>query len=52
MVEVTAPDPAAGQVLVRNLFMSLDPGMLLLMGGGSCVPAPRYEIGAVRGRDR
>ncbi|MET8453735.1 NADP-dependent oxidoreductase, partial [Streptomyces sp. NPDC005209] len=35
IVEVTVPDPAAGQVLVRNLFMSLEPGMLLLMGGGS-----------------
>ncbi|MFJ9849978.1 hypothetical protein [Streptomyces sp. NPDC101150] len=46
IVEVTVPDPAAGQVLVRNLFMSLDPGMLLLMGGDSPLPAPRYEIGA------
>ncbi|MEU1405400.1 NADP-dependent oxidoreductase [Streptomyces sp. NPDC005728] len=39
--------PAPGQVLVRNLFMSLDPGMLLLMSGGSHLPMPRYEVGEV-----
>ncbi|QTE02183.1 NADP-dependent oxidoreductase [Streptomyces cyanogenus] len=46
IVEVAVPDPTPGQVLVRNLFLSLDPGMLLLMAEGSRLPLPRYEIGA------
>ncbi len=44
---VTVPDPAPGQVLVRNLFMSLDPGMLMLMEGESGLPMPGYEVGEV-----
>ncbi|MFI1363555.1 NADP-dependent oxidoreductase [Streptomyces griseochromogenes] len=47
VVTTTVPDPAPGQVLVRNLFMSLDPGMLLLMSGGPRLPMPRYEVGQV-----
>ncbi|WP_333740330.1 NADP-dependent oxidoreductase [Streptomyces sp. IBSBF 2806] len=46
IVEVTVPEPVEGQVLVRNLFMSLDPGMLMLVVGGPSLPAPRYEVGA------
>ncbi|MGA5036367.1 NADP-dependent oxidoreductase [Streptomyces capoamus] len=46
IAEVAVPDPAPGQVLVRNLFLSLDPGMLLLMAEGPRLPLPRYEIGA------
>ncbi|MFF4399114.1 NADP-dependent oxidoreductase [Streptomyces sp. NPDC001480] len=45
ITEVPVPDPAPGQVLVRNLFLSLDPGMLLLMSGEPGLPMPRYEIG-------
>ncbi|GAA3656141.1 NADP-dependent oxidoreductase [Nonomuraea antimicrobica] len=47
IAEVTVPDPAVGQVLVRNLFMSLEPGMLMLIAGISGLPMPRYEIGKV-----
>ncbi|MGW7254497.1 NADP-dependent oxidoreductase [Streptomyces sp. NPDC054834] len=45
IAEVPVPDPAPGQVLVRNLFLSLDPGMLLLMSDEPGLPLPRYEIG-------
>ena len=34
IVETQIPDPAAGQFLVRNLYLSLDPYMRMLMGGG------------------
>ncbi|MET9765160.1 NADP-dependent oxidoreductase [Streptomyces sp. NPDC006372] len=47
IVEVGIPAPAPGQVLVRNLFMSLDPGMLMLIAGGSALPMPTYEVGEV-----
>ncbi len=47
VVEVPVPDPAPGQVLVRNLFMSLDPGMLMLIAGEAGLPMPGYEVGAV-----
>ncbi|KUN29661.1 NADP-dependent oxidoreductase [Streptomyces antibioticus] len=47
IVEVDVPAPAPGQVLVRNLFMSLDPGMLLLIAGRSSLPMPSYEVGEV-----
>ncbi|MEU6665080.1 NADP-dependent oxidoreductase [Streptomyces sp. NPDC046727] len=46
ITEVAVPDPAPGEVLVRNLFLSLDPGMLLLMAADSRLPTPRYELGA------
>jgi NADPH-dependent curcumin reductase CurA len=47
IAEVAVPAPAQGQVLVRNLFMSLDPGMLTLIAGESGLPMPRYEVGEV-----
>ncbi len=47
IVEAPVPAPAPGQVLVRNLFMSLDPGMLMLIAGGSPLPMPRYAVGEV-----
>ncbi|MCQ9129214.1 NADP-dependent oxidoreductase [Streptomyces hilarionis] len=47
ITEVAVPDLAPGQVLVHNLFMSLDPGMLMLMEGESGLPMPRYELGEV-----
>jgi hypothetical protein len=47
IAEVAVPAPAQGQVLVRNLFMSLDPGMLTLFAGESSLPMPRYEVGEV-----
>lgn len=47
ITEVDVPNPASGQVLVRNLFMSLDPGMLMLIMGEPGLPMPRYEVGEV-----
>lgn len=47
ILEVAVPNPEPGQVLVRNLFMSLDPGMLMLITGESGLPMPRYEVGEV-----
>ncbi|WP_372406557.1 NADP-dependent oxidoreductase [Streptomyces luteireticuli] len=45
LVEAPVPAPAPGEVLVRNLYMSLDPGMLMLIAGESGLPMPRYELG-------
>ncbi|MFI6791644.1 NADP-dependent oxidoreductase [Nonomuraea sp. NPDC050383] len=47
IAEVAVPDPVVGQVVVRNLFMSLEPGMLMLIAGVSGLPMPRYEVGEV-----
>ncbi|WP_119728047.1 NADP-dependent oxidoreductase [Thermomonospora amylolytica] len=47
ITEVAVPGPAPGQVVVRNLFMSLDPGMLMLIAGESGLPMPPYEVGEV-----
>ncbi|MGP8304157.1 NADP-dependent oxidoreductase [Streptomyces inhibens] len=47
IAEVAVPDPTPGQVLVRNMFMSLDPGMLMLIAGEPGLPMPRYEVGEV-----
>ena len=47
VTEVAVPDPAPGQALVRNLFMSLGPGMLSLVEGKPGLPIPRYEVGEV-----
>ncbi|MBO8193007.1 NADP-dependent oxidoreductase [Streptomyces oryzae] len=47
LVEAPVPRPAPGQVLVRNLYMSLDPGMLMLMSGQSQLPSPGYGVGEV-----
>ncbi|MBT2209279.1 NADP-dependent oxidoreductase [Actinomadura sp. NEAU-AAG7] len=46
LVEVTVPDPAPGQVLVRNMFMSIDPGSLLRMDDLSRLDIPHFELGA------
>ena len=44
LARVDVPDPASGQVLVRNLFMSVDPYMRGRMNAGkSYVPA--WEVG-------
>ncbi|WP_019932126.1 NADP-dependent oxidoreductase [Nocardia sp. BMG111209] len=45
LVEHSIPEPAAGQVLIRNLYMSLDPGMLMLIGDYPGIPMPPYMIG-------
>ncbi len=34
IVETAVPEPAAGQLLVRGYYLSLDPYMRMLMGGG------------------
>ncbi|MFF0160463.1 NADP-dependent oxidoreductase [Streptomyces sp. NPDC005263] len=47
ILEVAVPGPSAGQVVVRNLFMSLDPGMLTLIRGDSRLPMRPYEVGKV-----
>lgn len=46
LIEHGVADPAPGQVLVRNLFMSLDPGMLMQIGAYEGIPMPPYRIGA------
>ena len=49
LAEVDVPDPAAGEVLVRNLWMSVDPYMRPRMNDApSYVPA--YELDPVRPR--
>jgi NADPH-dependent curcumin reductase CurA len=45
-VRVAVPDPAPGEVLVRNEYLSLDPGMLLRMSAPD-LPLPMYEVGEV-----
>ncbi|WP_078947886.1 NADP-dependent oxidoreductase [Streptomyces griseus] len=47
VVEVGVPGPSVGQVVVRNLFMSLDPGMLTLVRGDARLPMRPYEVGEV-----
>jgi NADPH-dependent curcumin reductase CurA len=44
LVRVEVPTPSAGQVLVRNLFMSVDPYMRLRMNAGKSY-APPFEVG-------
>ncbi|GGT12483.1 NADP-dependent oxidoreductase [Nonomuraea spiralis] len=46
LAETAIPDPAPGQVLIRNLYMSLDPGMLMMIGAYPDIPMPPYEVGA------
>jgi NADPH-dependent curcumin reductase CurA len=46
LAETAVPDPAPGQVLIRNLYMSLDPGMLMLISAYPDIPMPPYEVGA------
>lgn len=45
MVEVPVPAPAPGQVVVRNLYMSIDPGLLLRMNDLSKVDIPDFQPG-------
>jgi NADPH-dependent curcumin reductase CurA len=45
LVEVPVPDPKSGQVLVRNLLMSIDPGVLLRMSDLSEFGIPYFELG-------
>ena len=44
LLDVELADPAPGQVQVRNLLMSVDPGMRLRMGGDSSY-LPAVELG-------
>lgn len=46
LVEVAVPDPEPGQVVVRNLLMSIDPGGLLRMSDLSRFDIPYFETGA------
>ncbi|TCC54863.1 MerR family transcriptional regulator [Kribbella pittospori] len=39
--------PRRGEVLVQNLFLSLDPMMLALIQGRPGLPMPAYEVGQV-----
>ncbi|WP_250282707.1 MULTISPECIES: NADP-dependent oxidoreductase [unclassified Frankia] len=50
LVRTTVPPPSAGQVLVRNLFLSLDAGARLRMSDVG-VPIPLYAVGAVMDGD-
>ncbi|MFD0201043.1 MULTISPECIES: MDR family NADP-dependent oxidoreductase [Saccharothrix] len=45
LVEVPVPDPGPRQVLVRNLYMSIDPGGLLRMSDLSKLDIPHFEVG-------
>jgi NADPH-dependent curcumin reductase CurA len=45
LVEVDVPLPHAGQVLVRNLFSSIDPGLVLRMSDLSALNIPGYAVG-------
>jgi NADPH-dependent curcumin reductase CurA len=46
LARVAVPDPAPGQVLVRNLYLSLDPGMVLRMAPPPGLSIPGYQVGA------
>ncbi|MFX0579348.1 NADP-dependent oxidoreductase [Nocardia nepalensis] len=46
LVEQPVPDPVPGQVVVRNLYMSLDPGMLMQIGAYPGIPMPPFTVGA------
>ncbi len=46
LVEAALPVPAAGEVLVRNLYLSLDPYMRMRMDAGKSY-APAVEVGEV-----
>ncbi|MEV6252214.1 NADP-dependent oxidoreductase [Nocardia sp. NPDC051911] len=47
LIEEAVPDPAPGQVLIRNLYLSLDPGMLMQIGGYPEIPMPAFAVGEV-----
>jgi NADPH-dependent curcumin reductase CurA len=46
LVEVPVPEPGEGEVLVRNLYLSLDPYMRMRMDAGKSY-APSVEVGEV-----
>jgi NADPH-dependent curcumin reductase CurA len=48
VVDVDVPDPTAGQVQVRNLFLSVDPYMRGRMNAGPITPTS-YQVGHVLG---
>ena len=45
LVDVPLPGPAAGQLLVRNTFMSVDPYMLTRMNGEDSY-VPQFDVGS------
>ncbi|MGK5557098.1 NADP-dependent oxidoreductase [Actinomadura kijaniata] len=45
LVETAVPEPADGQVLVRNTWMSVDPYMRLLMNADAEAVLPPYQVG-------
>lgn len=46
MIEVPVPAPGPGQVVVRNLYMAIDPGLLQRMRDLSDFDVPHFELGA------
>lgn len=47
IVEATVPNVAAGQFLISNLYLSLDPYMRMLMGGGWTYSGSTMSVGQV-----
>ncbi len=47
IVETPVPEVAAGQFLIRNLYLSLDPYMRMLMGGGWTYSGSNMKLGQV-----
>ncbi|MGW4633784.1 NADP-dependent oxidoreductase [Nocardia sp. NPDC004415] len=45
LVELPVTEPAPGQVLIRNLFTALDPGLLMRIGAYPGIPMPPFGIG-------
>src|SRR6266404_9300992 len=46
IVETDVPDPAAGELLVQNIYMSVDPAMRPRLAGQTALNAP-IEGGAI-----
>lgn len=51
MVEHPMPSTEAGRLLIRNLFMSIDPGSLMRIGAYPGIPMPPFAIGEVLSGD-
>ncbi|MFE2758141.1 zinc-binding dehydrogenase [Actinosynnema sp. NPDC059335] len=45
LVEVPVPDPRPGEVVVRNLYMAIDPGLLMRMQDVEPPEVPDYDLG-------
>ncbi len=45
IVEVPTPEPAEGELIVRNLWMSLDPSLRIRMHEAESDYLPRFELG-------